>query len=442
MSTVKINASVEKGAVKPLNCTNCGPKPRPLTEHQEMVVDGFSIYESLEIPITRNHDVAFVPTFGAPHIIDTHMIFPNFDADENDPANYDFFYTDRYTSECLAAGSETFYRLGPSIEHGAKKYGTIPPKDFDKWARICEHIIAHLNYGWGDGLNLGIKYWEIWFEPDLDEDDAKTKRAWGGTKAQYFDLYERTSKHLKAKFPELLIGGPALASRVDEWTDDFLAYVKKTNSPLDFFSWHAYCGEPEALGAMADKLRTKLDKNGFENALSICDEYNFVKGWCGEDFSYSRKNMIGPKGAAYVAAVMAHVHDKLDQLYYYDIRPNGLWNGLYDGYYEKRPVYGTFAMYRNLRRLGENIETLCDDNNIYAISAKGKNGVATMISYFTNDEEAVAKTITVEYNDFEGNIVPYIIGEDNDIKALDFSAKGNNLTFKIKPNSVMYIEAN
>ena len=108
--------------------------------------------------------------------------------------------------------------------------------------------------------------------------------------------------------------------------------------------------------------------------------------------------------------------------------------------FEKRPTYATYAMFRNLRRLGTNIETLSDDKDLYAISAKGKEGLATMITYFTNDGEAEPKDITIEYTDYEGNIVPHIIGEDNDIEALPFSARGNNLTFRIKPNTVMYVE--
>ena len=39
------------------------------------------------------------------------------------------------------AGTRVFFRLGQTIESGPKKYGTFPPKDFEKWARICEHVI-------------------------------------------------------------------------------------------------------------------------------------------------------------------------------------------------------------------------------------------------------------------------------------------------------------
>ena len=58
--------------------------------------------------------------------------------------------------------------LGNRIEHESKRYGSIPPKDPAKWARICEHIIRHMNEGWAGGHHYGIEYWEIWNEPDVN----------------------------------------------------------------------------------------------------------------------------------------------------------------------------------------------------------------------------------------------------------------------------------
>ena len=374
------------------------------------------------------------------HLVDVHMIFPDFDADENDPANYDFHYTDEHTMETDAAGTATFYRLGPSIEHGSKKYGTLPPKDFNKWARICEHIIAHLNYGWGGGHHLNVEYWEIWSEPDLDEDDAPTKRCWGGTKAQYFELYEITSKHLKAKFPELKIGGPALAWRTGQWTDDYLDFVKERNCPLDFFSWHCYASDPQKLYDDAVMLREKLDKRGFTDTLSICDEYNYVKDWT-ENWDYSLETIAGKKGAAYAAAVMAHCYDVLDILMYYDCRPRTLMNGIYNAYLKLQPTYSTFLMYRNLRRLGICVETITDDKDIYAVAAKGENGTAAMISYFTEqNEKGQTKEVTVNYEGVSGNITIYGIGEDCLLKPYPFKTKGGNFTIELAPNTVIFAE--
>ena len=99
------------------------------------------------------------------------------------------------------AGTKVFYRLGSKIEHWPKKYGTLPPKDFKKWAVICEHIIKHYNEGWANGFHKNIEYWEIWNEPNLDPDDSTHKRCWGGTKLQFFEFYDVAATHLKQCFP-------------------------------------------------------------------------------------------------------------------------------------------------------------------------------------------------------------------------------------------------
>lgn len=88
---------------------------------------------------------------------------------KNDPANYDFAFTDILMRKIKECGAETIYRLGASIEHTEKKYFVFPPEDFEKYARICLNIIRHYNSGWANGFQYDLKYFEIWNEPDLYE---------------------------------------------------------------------------------------------------------------------------------------------------------------------------------------------------------------------------------------------------------------------------------
>ena len=69
-------------------------------------------------------------------------------------------------------GIEPFFRLGATIEnfHFLRAYHIYPPKDFHKWARICAGIVRHYNEGWAGGYHFGIRYWEIWNEPDNTPD--------------------------------------------------------------------------------------------------------------------------------------------------------------------------------------------------------------------------------------------------------------------------------
>ena len=112
------------------------------------------------IPYARLHDSALYNTYGGPHTVDVDIIFTDFDADPYLPESYDFACTDEYLKVIHHAGTKVFYRLGAGIEHWVKKYHTLPPKDFRKWAVVCEHIIRHYTEGWADGFRYDIEYWE------------------------------------------------------------------------------------------------------------------------------------------------------------------------------------------------------------------------------------------------------------------------------------------
>ncbi len=54
--------------------------------------DKFHYLSDVSVPYSRLHDVG--GAFAAGKYVDIPNIFRNFDADENDPANYDFKFTD------------------------------------------------------------------------------------------------------------------------------------------------------------------------------------------------------------------------------------------------------------------------------------------------------------------------------------------------------------
>ena len=202
MEILRLDPAVSAGAFKPMNAVNNGPVHKRHANDQYR--DNLAAYRAANIPFARNHDASFCNDYGGQYSVDISAVFPDFDADVEDPASYDFACTDEYIAVTLEAGTETFYRLGQKIEHEIKKHHIHPPKDYRKWAQICEHIIRHYNEGWADGFRYGIRYWEIWNEADLDaRPDRPNKRTWSGTPEEYFALYEVTAKHLKACFPQM-----------------------------------------------------------------------------------------------------------------------------------------------------------------------------------------------------------------------------------------------
>ena len=139
---VTVDAADEVGPIKIMNAVNNGPSKARADQSR----GNFAEYRALRVPYARTHDSRNQATSGG-HTVDISAVFPDFDADENDPKNYDFVCTDHYLDAIRRAGTEVFFRLGQSIEHGPKKYGVLPPKDYMKWARVCEHVIRHYNEG-------------------------------------------------------------------------------------------------------------------------------------------------------------------------------------------------------------------------------------------------------------------------------------------------------
>lgn len=200
MTKITVVFSKEKGGIKAMH--GVGQPPMVGIDTSD-----FSYLRDAHISYSRLHDVG--GWFGGNMFVDIPNVFRNFDADVNDPASYDFTFTDLLLNALVENGIEPYYRLGVTIEnfHEKKAYRIFPPKDFRKWAEICEHIIRHYNEGWADGFHLGITYWEIWCEPD-GHHDVKQNALWKGTPEQYFELYKTTSLHLRKCFGDSIkIGG-------------------------------------------------------------------------------------------------------------------------------------------------------------------------------------------------------------------------------------------
>ena len=442
MAELKLDSSKIVGVIKPMHAVNNGP----IRARNDQSRGNFDAYKAARIPFARNHDASHCATYGGPHCVDVANIFRDFNADPEDPANYDFLLTDILVQNTLDAGTETYYRLGASIEHWAKKYNTLPPPDFKKWAVICEHIIAHYNEGWADGHHHNIQYWEIWNEPDLDPDDSTNKRCWGGTAAEFYELFKITATHLKARFPNVKIGGPALAWRVGDWMDNFLAALTKDGekTPMDFFSWHIYCIQPQQILDRAKIVREKLDAAGYTEAESILNEWNYVKGWGKEWFQYSVNTIHNLKGGAFtMSCMLASQNSSIDLLMYYDARPTPGFCGLFNIYdFSPMKPYYAFPMFADLYDLKNQVSCETDDPDVYAIAAKGEDGtLKTVVCYYQEDDE-VKDAKTVILTDVAGDLTGMtckIVDETRNLEDYEVKVSGNTVEIVLTPNSYVLL---
>ncbi len=393
MDRIIVDFAKECGKVKPMHSTNNGPAYKFASDQR---ITNLHHFQRAGIPYCRTHDAAFNATYGGEHTVDVNNIFRDFDADPTDPASYDFQLTDEYMQVIELGGGHAFYRLGSKIEHWSKKYNTLPPKDFKKWAVICEHIIRHYTEGWADGFTMNIEYWEIWNEPDLDTDDSTHKRCWGGTAAEFYEFFRIALDHLKGCFPHLKIGGPACASVKEEWWNGLFQALGEVKP--DFFSWHVYGDTVEKVQDRIRKARKLLDDAGLTECESILNEWNYVKGWRDDDWVYSLDTEKKLKGSSFIAATMCmSQNEALDNLMYYDARPGGM-NGMFETAITSRTLkgYWPFVMFNDLYKQKTAVPIIRESADVWAAAAKGEEQ-NLMLAYYNDDDNAPEKDIKIEF---------------------------------------------
>ena len=437
------------GRIKPMHAV--GQPPLALSDEDGVDASMFHYLTEANIPYSRLHDTYGV--FGGNLFVDIPNIFRDFDADETDPASYDFVFTDALLNKLLKHGVEPYFRLGVTIEnaHTLKSYHIFPPKDYQKWARICEHIIRHYNEGWADGFHHGITYWEIWNEPDNEEDIA-LNNMWKGTAEQYYDLYAVASKHLRACFGDTIkIGGYAstglylgylhhsqrflTATEYTHWDErafyhtkffeDFLARVKKDDLPLDFFSHHSYL-DVIRTGYVQEYTERLLEEAGLPDVEIHLNEWNTDR---------TRETRGTTKASADVAAMMISMQStKMSMMCFYDARfGTSVYGGLFNPL-TREPfcTYYSFKAFGKLYAMGDQVEITGDrDNEVYALAATNGKDRGILITNLGEDAKEIETDLGRGYT-------AYAIDEKHFMTKKRISAK----KFTLKQFDTLYLEKN
>ena len=440
MAHISVDFQKPLGKIKPMHAV--GQPPFGDVTHPM-----FHYLTEANIPYSRLHDI------GDPYV-DIPYLFRDFDADETDPASYDFAFTDVLLTQMAKANVKPIFRLGVTIEnfYFIRSYHIDPPTDPAKWARVCEHVIRHYNEGWADGYHLGIEYWEIWNEPENGE--MGKNQMWTGTDEQYFELYDVTAKHLKACFGDSIrVGGFAATSfryifsdparfgldgivprtgdrytapkekRRERFHRGFFEYIRAHGSPLDFFTWHSYesVEDTEIMADFADRLLTEYGYGEVETHLNEWNNAARVKRICGSAYA-----------SAAAGAMMIAMHaQKTDMLCYYDARFGfGEYAGMINVLTaEPHCLYHTFRAFGYLYELGTQV--MCEyerRDGLYAIAATDECRQAMLVVNFSEKSRILETNLSEEFT-------LALIDEENALTP----AGHNPACFPLAPNQVALI---
>ncbi|HEY3342843.1 MAG TPA: hypothetical protein VGK81_12525, partial [Anaerolineae bacterium] len=253
------------------------------------------------------------------------------------------------------------------------------------------------NHGWANGFQHGIRYWEIWNEPDGDPNVPPEKSGmWTGTPEQYFELYGTASAAIKQFDPTVKVGGFAATMVNPAFTARFMDYCVAKHLPLDFFSWHSYTDHPSRVVANALLVRRMLDEHGYTGTESQFNEWNYsrsdpdMKGVFRSGNEYSTRRMFesakSAEGASFDAAVLIALQDcRVDEANFYDGAPTSYWS-LFDVYGVPQKNYYAFKAFRELLNTPQRVSVTIDApaGGLYALAGAepSRQEAAILVSNF------------------------------------------------------------
>ncbi|MFG1885654.1 RICIN domain-containing protein [Micromonospora sp. NPDC049102] len=168
-----------------------------------------------------------------------------------------------------------------------------------------------LNRVIGDVRASGLTVqWDIWNEPNITI-------FWNRPISQYLELWRRTYQRLRTEFPNQLIVGPSCAcvpSTSHAFWNQYLDFVRSTNTVPDIISWHSLPGDPVANVAAANAT---LDPRGIPhprpyqiNEYGASNEQNPADG----AWYISRLERAGADGLRANWASAGNLHNDLGNL--------------------------------------------------------------------------------------------------------------------------------
>ncbi|MFO7948650.1 MAG: hypothetical protein R6V19_17745 [Armatimonadota bacterium] len=376
---IVVDADTVQNRIHPLHGVNAGPGHVPGWQANRDVID---LYRMLKIPIVRTHDY-YGPS-------DLKTIFPNgWSADPDDPANYDFSETDAVVDEIEAAGCAIMFRLGESWN--TQNPRNEIPEDFDTVARVSEKIVER--------YHDRVAMWEIWNEPNINmfwDQHADPDME------QFADMYATVAKHLKQRWPDLVVGGPGMAGAQNPAQEaaEFAEACRDRGAPLDFYSWHWYNRQqegPYCLARLAGEIRQALDDEGFTDTVNIQGEWNTINPHVTD--SFWRPTMYNADGAAWNAAALVYLHQHSDVRHAFryrgDCHGGDTGHGLVrpDGSL-KKPGYALKAYSMLFADSGDTLMLKTSGGDLEGTAAlattdEQEQAVNVLITRFTSADEAV-----------------------------------------------------
>lgn len=175
----------------------------------------------------------------------------------------DFTAMDKRLEIIRAMGAEPLMCLSFSpMAISGQRSNVDPPNDLKFWEELVYRVVKYVNRD----RKLGVKYWELWNEPNLNV-------FWTGNREQFLELYEVTERAVIRADASVKFGGAGFYSFPDDWIRPMMEQAKSKKLRMDFVSWHVYKDARADMEKQVGRARAMLRELGLKSEL-IVDEWN------------------------------------------------------------------------------------------------------------------------------------------------------------------------
>ena len=329
--------------------------------------------------------------------------------------------------DCIASSTLAKTSVAKNkTRYKGKMWNTSPPRDYALWEEICYEYTKHIVERYGIER---VSKWrcQCFNEPDIpafffsniagDVDNTLAYRL-----PAYCKLYEAFERGVRRVSDQILIGGPALATR-NEMLGGWLDYVKEKGLKLDFISVHNYGTSPQKLNDGLQKINVKnnmdvhkryvdtITAHGFGDTPIVVDEWGYsTAGFFNRD---ECPMLMGRETELFSAYFVKLIHEFVWSDYKVDtlsiclsgqhemVEDFSGFRNFFTLNFIAKPIYNAYVL---SAKLGENIlEKECDKNEYVLPTKTEKGDYVVMISYSSDNFEEDIPT-KEESVSFESNI--------------------------------------
>ncbi len=224
---------------------------------------------------------------------------------------FDWSRLDPYMDALAATGAKVVaaITIKPEALYPEIDQSVWRPRDAGEWQNVIRELVRRYSV-----QREIVTHWEIGNEPDIGEHGGSPYLI--TDPEEYAEYYAMTARAVLEAFPAARVGGPALAGVRHDLLPGLVEYCRRTETQLDFVSWHVYSDSASKHAECVNHIQRTLDGFPGPRPELLVTEWSCALG---SPVSVEDQAWASRRAAIIAAAIVDMMAAGLDWSFYYHI---------------------------------------------------------------------------------------------------------------------------